>query len=120
MCRLTEKQSYEVPLGLSGGPQLHKQENSIRAASTNEAEDNDEDPYDKMVTFLTGRTKSERTSKERAIIFPVKVSSFVAMNRRMLGMLMTSLLQIYSLLLYPCSSCMSLNVGNTIILWVGN
>lgn len=34
----------------------------------------DEDPYDAMITFLTGRTKSERSSKERAIIFPVKVS----------------------------------------------
>lgn len=33
----------------------------------------DEDPYDAMITFLTGRTKSERSSKERAIIFPVKV-----------------------------------------------
>lgn len=95
MCRLTEKQSYDVPLGLSEGPQqLHKKENSIRAASTNEAVDND-DPYDKMVTFLTGRTKSERTSKERAIIFPVKVSSFptTSMNR----MLMPLLLQICSL-----------------------
>ena len=77
MCRLTEKHNYELPLGLSEGPKLHKNEQFIRAASTNnEAEDND-DPYDKMVTFLTGRTKSERTSKERAIIFPVKVSSFL-------------------------------------------
>ena len=79
MCRLTEKHNYELPLGLSEGPKLHKTEQFIRAASTttnNEAEDND-DPYDQMVTFLTGRTKSERTSKERAIIFPVKVSSFL-------------------------------------------
>ena len=34
----------------------------------------DEDPHDAMITFLTGRSKSERSSKERAIIFPVKVS----------------------------------------------
>ena len=34
----------------------------------------DEDPYDAMITFLTGRSKSERSPKERAIIFPVKVS----------------------------------------------
>ena len=36
----------------------------------------DEDPHDTMITFLTGRAKSERSSKERAIIFPVKVSPF--------------------------------------------
>lgn len=39
----------------------------------------DEDPYDEMITFLTGREKSERSSKERAIIFPVKVSN-IRMN----------------------------------------
>ena len=38
-------------------------------------QEDDEDPHDTMITFLTGRTKSERSSKERAIIFPVKVSS---------------------------------------------
>lgn len=36
-------------------------------------QEKDEDPHDTMITYLTGRTKSERTSKERSIIFPVKV-----------------------------------------------
>ena len=42
-------------------------------------QEDDEDPHDTMITFLTGRTKSERSSKERAIIFPVKVSILVSL-----------------------------------------
>ncbi|GFH44648.1 hypothetical protein CTEN210_01122 [Chaetoceros tenuissimus] len=41
--------------------------------NTMSQQEDDEDPHDTMITFLTGRTKSERSSKERAIIFPVKL-----------------------------------------------
>ncbi|GFH44780.1 hypothetical protein CTEN210_01254 [Chaetoceros tenuissimus] len=36
-------------------------------------EGGDNDPYEEMVIFLTGKRKHERKSKERAIRFPVKV-----------------------------------------------
>lgn len=44
------------------------------------ANDSDEDPYDTMITFLTGREKSERSSKERSIIFPVRVSTLLLLR----------------------------------------
>ena len=55
------------------------EQNTILLSSTNtimpQQHQEDEDQHDAMITFLTGRSKSERSSKERAIIFPVKVSS---------------------------------------------
>lgn len=48
--------------------------------NTKSQQEDDEDPHDTMITFLTGRTKSERSSKERAIIFPVKVSPLSALS----------------------------------------
>ncbi|GFH53423.1 predicted protein [Chaetoceros tenuissimus] len=33
----------------------------------------EDDPYDRMITFLTGKRKEERKSKEKAIRFPVKL-----------------------------------------------
>lgn len=38
-------------------------------------ESGDNDPYEEMVTFITGKHKHERLSKERAIRFPTKVRS---------------------------------------------
>ena len=59
------------------------EQNTILLSSTNtimpQQHQEDEDPHDAMITFLTGRTKSERSSKERAIIFPVKVSLLVSL-----------------------------------------
>ena len=34
----------------------------------------DDDPYDRMLTYLTGKRKEERKAKEKAIRFPIKVS----------------------------------------------
>jgi hypothetical protein len=34
-----------------------------------------DDANDRMCTFFTGRTKKQRTSRERAIKFPLKVRS---------------------------------------------
>ena len=44
------------------------------AASIQEGVDNN-DPYEEMVTYITGKRKHERLSKERAIRFPTKVSN---------------------------------------------
>lgn len=46
---------------------------SVEQQNKQHQEEEEEDPHDTMITYLTGRTKSERTSKERSIIFPVKV-----------------------------------------------
>lgn len=42
------------------------------------------DPYEEMVTYITGKQKHERLSKERAIRFPTKVrkEEFVLTGQR--------------------------------------
>ena len=45
-------------------------------SSSDRQEDNsktDDDPYDRMLIFLTGKRKEERKLKEKAIRFPIKV-----------------------------------------------
>lgn len=66
----------------ASGEKIEDEQNAVLPSDNTPPSDNttilqqeDEDPHDAMITFFTGRTKSERSSKERAIIFPVKVSS---------------------------------------------
>lgn len=66
-----EYQQEERHVEQEGNNGFSEQEKREEPSNTSNS---DEDPYDAMFTFITGRTKSERSTKERAIIFPVKVS----------------------------------------------
>ena len=79
---LASSSTFGVTSTSASGEKIEDEQNAVLPSDNTPHSDNttmsqqeDEDPHDAMITFLTGRTKSERSSKERAIIFPVKVSS---------------------------------------------
>ena len=85
---IADSTTFGVTSSASDSGKKIAEENTILLSSTNtpppdnimpQQHQEDEDPHDTMITFLTGRTKSERSSKERAIIFPVKVSLLVSL-----------------------------------------
>ena len=57
-------------------PTHFAQQTKVAMSSIDRSEDNsktDDDPYDRMLTYLTGKRKEERKAKEKAIRFPIKV-----------------------------------------------